>query len=369
MTKEDAAGRRVSTTDERHLTAASESGALRVTVVVPVRDETSSVPALVRSLREQTYSPAEVIIVDGGSTDDTVALARELTKDDDRFRVIEAGEATPGRGRNVGIAAARNDWIALIDAGIRAEPTWLERLVEVAMSNSEIELVYGNVEAVTETRFERYAALTYPAPKEFRGGGWMRGRCTPCSLMRREIWERAGGFPDLRVSEDLFFMERVERLGVKTGWSPRATVWWQLQPTLARTWRKFVLYSRHNVWAGRAYDWQYGVGRQYAVALVLVLLAVFHSVWWLVLLVLGFAARVAKSIYRHREGRGLRWALDPVQFAAVAVITLTVDFATLVGWAQALSQPPPESIRRAALLARGKHADELRGMATESKGL
>lgn len=340
-----------------------------VAVVVPVRDEEGSVEALVRSLNEQTLAPAMIAIVDGGSVDDTVALARHLTIDDDRFRVIEAGEATPGRGRNVGIAAARSEWIALIDAGIRAEPTWLERLVEIAASDPEIELVYGNVEVITETRFERYAALTYPAPKELRGGGWMRGRCTPCSLMRREVWERVGGFPDLRVSEDLFFMERVERLGVKTGWAPRATVWWQLQPTLARTWRKFVLYSRHNVWAGRAYDWQYGVGRQYTVALALVLLAGLHSAWWLVPLALGFAARVAKSIYRHREGRGLRWALDPVQFVAVAVITLTVDLATLIGWAQALSQPPPESIRRAAVLARGMRADESRGTTMESEGL
>lgn len=319
---------------------------LPVTVVAPMRNEGSSVAVLIRSLKAQTYPVTEVILVDGGSTDDTVIRAGESVDGDGRFRIIEAGEATPGRGRNIGIAAARCDWIALIDAGIRAEPTWVERLVAVVERDPAVEVVYGNVEAVVDTRFERYAALTYPAPKQMRAGELMRAPCTPSSLLHRRIWERAGGFPDLRVSEDLFFMERVERTGAKIGWAPKATVWWQLQPTLARTFRKFVLYSRHNVWAGRAYDWQYGVGRQYAVALVLVVLALAHSFSWLVPLALGFAARVAKSIWRHRDGRGLLWALDPVQFVCVAVIILTVDVATLVGWADAVLRSPPYSMRQ-----------------------
>ena len=91
----------------------------KVSVVIPVRDEVDSLPELIASLQSQTFPPAEVVIVDGGSTDETVALARQLTADDDRFRVVEAGEATPGRGRNIGISAARHDWIALSDAGNR----------------------------------------------------------------------------------------------------------------------------------------------------------------------------------------------------------------------------------------------------------
>lgn len=315
---------------------------MRVTVVAPMRDEGRSVLALIASLRKQTLPPAEIILIDGGSTDETVALARRATGGDGRFRVIEAGDATPGRGRNVGIAAARNDWIALIDAGIEAEPTWLERLVAVVKRDPSVEVVYGNVETVARTRFERYAALTYPAPKHLRDGGWMRAPCTPSSLLHRRVWREVGGFPDLRVAEDLFFIERVAAAGTRIGWAPGATVWWQLQPTLARTFRKFVLYSRHNVWAGRAYHWQHGVARQYAIVLLLVVLAAAYGVWWLAPLALGFAARVARSIWRHREGRGLLWALDPVQFVCAAAIILTVDIATLLGWGQAVMRRPPE---------------------------
>jgi hypothetical protein len=159
--------------------------------------------------------------------------------------------------------------------------------------------------------------------------------------MRREVWRRAGGFPDMRAAEDLIFMERVEAQGARTRWAPRANVRWQLQPNLARTFRRFALYSKHNVWAGRQRFWHYGVARQYAVALAFVALAFAHSPWWLAVPAAGLGARAALSVWRRREGRGLAWALNPVRLAGVCLVLLAVDMATFVGWAQALLRGAP----------------------------
>ncbi|MDQ1522792.1 MAG: hypothetical protein QOE47_716 [Pyrinomonadaceae bacterium] len=315
--------------------AATTAGEFAVSLVVPVRNEEASLPALVESIRRQTHQPAEVIVVDGGSTDATVRVARALADDYKVLRVIEAEEATPGRGRNIGIGAARCEWVALTDAGIKLEPAWLKNLIAVARADSEVSVVYGNYEAAAGSFFERCAALVYLPPKTERAGGRLRGPSIASALLRREVWEAAGGFPDLRAAEDLFFMEEIKRLDFKTGYAPRATVWWQLQPTLAKTFRKFVLYSRHNVWAGRQWDWHYGLARQYAVWLVFVALACVHKWYWLVVPIAGTLARAAKSIYARREGRGLAWLLNPAQFAGVVFVMLTVDLATFVGWAQA----------------------------------
>ena len=320
---------------------AGRPSALAVAVVVPVRNEEPSLPALVASLRAQTFAPSEIVIVDGGSTDATVEVGRRLAGGDPRFRIIEAGAATPGRGRNVGTAAARSEWVAYTDAGIRVEPTWLERLVREVERDPALEVVYGNYEPLAATPFERAAAVAYAAPKQERPGGRMRGPFIASSLVRREVWRRVGGFPDLRAAEDLMFMERVAAAGCKTGWSPTATVWWQLQPTLARTYARFALYSKHNVWAGRQRFWHYGVARLYAFALVCFALALAHSPWWLAVPALGLVARAAKSVWRHREGRGLRWLLNPARLLYVVVITLTLDLATFAGWAQALLSRPP----------------------------
>jgi hypothetical protein len=152
------------------------------------------------------------------------------------------------------------------------------------------------------------------------------------------VWEAVGGFPDLRAAEDLFFMEHIKRLNFKTSWAPRATVWWQLQPSFKRTFRKFALYSRHNVWARRQWDWHYRLARQYVVGLIFFVLALAHSPWWLAFPVLGLFARAARAIYRLREGRSLAWLFNPVQLAGVVLVILTIDLATFVGWAQALWQ-------------------------------
>ncbi|HXG68173.1 MAG TPA: glycosyltransferase [Blastocatellia bacterium] len=320
---------------ERHHQHAIETRTpIMVSLVVPVRDEAATIQTLLDSIAAQSRQPDEVVFVDGGSVDDTVARLRDAGLRDNRIRVIEAGDATPGRGRNVGIAAARCEWIALTDAGIRLEPQWLEKLVEAVRRDPAVEVVYGNYEPAAASFFERCAALAYVAPKAERPGGRMRGPSTASSLLRREVWEAAGGFPDLRAAEDLIFMERVRERGCKVAWAAEATVWWQLQPTLGKTFRKFRVYSRHNVRAGWQRYWHYGVARQYLIGLLGVMLAAAHSPWWLALPVAGFLARVAKSIWMRREGRGVWQLLNPFQFAGVGIILLAIDLAMFLGWWQ-----------------------------------
>jgi glycosyltransferase involved in cell wall biosynthesis len=315
----------------------------RVSLVVPVRDEGAGLPALLGYIRAQTRRPDEIVFADAGSRDRTGELLRGAAASDPSIRVVEAGEGTPGRARNAAISAARNEWIALTDAGIRLEPDWLERLVAVAERDPSVEVVYGNFEIAADTFFERCAALAYPPVKVERPGGRMRAPSIASALMRRDVWRQVGGFPDLRAAEDLIFMEGIERRGFSVAWEPRATVWWELRPDLASTFKKFVLYSRHNVWAGRARHWHHGVARQYALVSVFLLLAALHSAWWLAGVALWIAARTFRSVWRRREGRPLSWALSPAQFAGVAAIILTIDLATFVGWAQALVSRPPSA--------------------------
>src|SRR5215210_5884308 len=159
---------------------------LRISLVVPVRNEEGSLARLVSSVRAQTRRPDEVLLVDGGSTDRTVELARELAAGDERFRIVEAGAASPGRGRNVGASEARHPWLAFTDAGIGLDPEWLERLAEKVEEEPGTEVVYGNFEPLARTFFERCAAVAYVPPKSPHEGGAVRGPSIASSLVRRE---------------------------------------------------------------------------------------------------------------------------------------------------------------------------------------
>jgi glycosyltransferase involved in cell wall biosynthesis len=309
---------------------------LFISLVIPVRNESATIGDLIDSVSAQTYSPDEIIFVDGGSVDDTMAKLYPQSQMDERIRVIEAGEATPGRGRNIGIASARNDWIALTDAGIRLEPDWLENLVKVVEKNPEVKFVYGNYEPAVSSFFEGCAALAYLPPKRQTPAGEMRWPFIASSLMHRDVWRSVGGFPDLRAAEDLIFMKQVQDRGFTIGWAPKATVWWKLRPTFSSTFDKFVLYSKHNVLAGWQRYWHYGVAKQYLAGLCLASLSVIHSPWWLFVLFAGVAARAAKSIWQKRENRGFLWFLNPAQFACVLAIMTSIDLAMFAGWGQAM---------------------------------
>ncbi|MBK6799465.1 MAG: hypothetical protein IPG76_22510 [Acidobacteria bacterium] len=168
----------------------------------------------------------------------------------------------------------------------------------------------------------------------------MRGPAIVSVLLRRSVWQKVGGFPDWRAAEDLEFMRRVEQAGFKIAWAPEATVWWQLRPDLWSTFKKFVLYSKHNAWAGQQRYWHHGLARQYFAWLIFLILAVLHSPWWALVPGIGYLGRVAKSIWIRREGRGILWALNPMQFLGVMVILLTIDLATFLGWIQSKFQSP-----------------------------
>lgn len=313
----------------------SDSKKTQISLIVPLKNETESLSALIESINRQTLPPDEIILVDGGSTDGTAALARELIGADARYRIIEAGDATPGRGRNVGTENARNDWIAYTDAGIRLEIDWLEQLALKAAENPDAAIVYGNYAPVADRHFERVATVVYVAPLNAQG---IRDRCIASSLMKKEVWSVVGGFPDFRASEDGAFMEAAEREGFKHVFAPGAKVYWSLSRGWLATFRKFALYSKHSVLAGRQGHWHYGILRQYVIVSLFVAFTLLHSWFWLAVVLLWLAARTFKKMLPHRREAGAGIFFNPLFIFEAALLILTIDLATFIGWYQALTQ-------------------------------
>jgi dolichol-phosphate mannosyltransferase len=96
----------------------------QVSVIVPVLDEAARIEPCLRGLLAADATVAEILVVDGGSRDGTVARVRELTAGDPRVRVIDAAPVPAGWngkawGLAAGLRAARSDWVATIDADVR----------------------------------------------------------------------------------------------------------------------------------------------------------------------------------------------------------------------------------------------------------
>ena len=308
---------------------------LKVSLVIPVFNESQNIEFLLKTIKEQTFQPEEIILVDGGSKDNTVQLIKEFMINEPRLQIIEEERAMPGKGRNIGTELANNEWIAYTDAGIKLDKHWLENLVKKIAQNPALAIVYGNFSPLVENFFEKCAAISYvPSQKS----GHIRTKSIASCLLKKEVWKKAGGFPDWRATEDLVFMEKAETLGFPIDFAPEAMVYWHLRPDLRSTYKKFELYSKYNVWAGRQAFWHYGILRQYTVMVLVILFAVLFSWYWLLLIPLWICARVAKRIYSHKQEFGIKTLFNPAIFCMVVVITLVIDAATFSGWLKALFQ-------------------------------
>ena len=100
---------------------------MNVSVIVTVKNEGEAIRPLLDSLVRQTRPADEVVVCDGGSTDETPAILAEY---EGRLplRVIVAPGSNISQGRNQAIAAAAGPIIAATDAGVVLSPDWLEAI-------------------------------------------------------------------------------------------------------------------------------------------------------------------------------------------------------------------------------------------------
>ena len=95
--------------------------------------------AMISSLKAQTFSDFEVIIIDDCSTDGSLAEAKSVVGEDARFCFLQTKRNSgPGVTRNIGMDAARGEYITFIDSDDQYHPEYLERLVTATDGGKDI---------------------------------------------------------------------------------------------------------------------------------------------------------------------------------------------------------------------------------------
>jgi len=183
-----------------------------VSIVATVLNEAEDIGRVVPSLLAQEPPAAEVIVVDGGSTDGTWEWLEAAHAKDARLVAIRDETCSlkyfPGpvaRGRNVAIRAAKWNVIACADAGSTYAPDWLGNLTaplvdgkaEYALGGSCIDLAEHTVWDVAAAPFFSIKLSANEPTKSSNGRS---------VAFTRQLWERIGGFPEsVLVGEDTLF--------------------------------------------------------------------------------------------------------------------------------------------------------------------
>ena len=170
----------------------------RVSIVMTVRNDAVGCAVTLDSVIAQTRLPDEMIVVDGGSCDATIALIEEYAQRHPWLRLIRADGVNIAQGRNIGIVAARGDVIATSDAGCRAEPQWLERLV-APLESGEAQVAAGFYQPDCDSPFEEVvAALCFPALEKINPDTFLPSSRSVAFL--KQAWQAVGGYPEDRKS-------------------------------------------------------------------------------------------------------------------------------------------------------------------------
>lgn len=185
---------------------APDTPAPKVSVVVPARNAARFIGDALQSVRAQTFTDWELIVIDDGSTDATASIAEELGGD--RCTVLRQPHRGSGLSRNVGLAMARGELIAHLDADDVWPSDRLEHLVAALDANTTLDAVFGlAVEFADADAPPMMRVITEP---QFV-------RLGTTGVVRRSAHDRVGGFTSTQSADQLDWTGRLLALGMRTG--------------------------------------------------------------------------------------------------------------------------------------------------------
>ena len=138
-----------------------------ISVCATVKNEAGVVEELISDLKGQTRLPDEVVVVDGGSTDGTAQRLAAGLDGWTALKLIDYPGSNIAQGRNRAVAASSGEVVALLDAGLRLKPEWLESLAGPLESQRSVDVVFGYVLSRPTRFFEAVlGAVTIPDESE-----------------------------------------------------------------------------------------------------------------------------------------------------------------------------------------------------------
>jgi glycosyltransferase involved in cell wall biosynthesis len=208
----------------------------RVSVVIPTYNSAAYLASTIESIRAQTFADWELVLLDDGSSDDSVAISEAFARQDSRIRAVvgEHGGISSARNRGFQQTHPQSEFVTFLDADDTWEPEALALLVHALETHPECPAAHGLARAVDrdgrqfadddlmesmrhrrEIRNGGYVDLPVSAPTSFEAELVRNYVVTPgTSLVRRRVFESLGGFaPTTTPCDDWDMNLRIARHG------------------------------------------------------------------------------------------------------------------------------------------------------------
>jgi glycosyltransferase involved in cell wall biosynthesis len=301
---------------------------LPVSFILTTLNEESTIEAFFQSLEAGSTLPAEIVICDGGSSDRTIDILRNISIDGVSIIVMQENGATIARGRNTAINRCSYEILAISDAGCTLDNDWLTLITAPLLDSEEVDVVSGGYRYGVNKPFHACAAAAeidirkrpiesfLPSSRSF--------------ALRKKAFNEAGQYPEYLsfAGEDTFLCLELKRQGKNFYPQLDAQVTW---------------YPRSNAKSYIKQHFLYGVGdgesgsnkARYTTLQIKLLLFVGFCVSIVVQPWCAFAAPLGLLIYYYRLYPKYDWKKVPLTRSLCAfALVLIKDAATLIGYAK-----------------------------------
>ena len=200
---------------------------MKVSLVITIFNEESSIDYLLDAIQKQTTAPDEIIFVDGGSTDTSIKILskwKEKPFFKKRLQILEK-KGNRSIGRKFAIKNAKHPWIAITDAGCIPDKNWLKELIKEQKKSNTV-VIAGYYFGIPKTAFEE-AVIPYVLvmPDKINPINFLPA--TRSMMIKKETWKKLGGFDKkLNHNEDYAFAKKIESENIPRSFTKKAQVGW-----------------------------------------------------------------------------------------------------------------------------------------------
>ncbi|MBD3676676.1 MAG: glycosyltransferase [Planctomycetaceae bacterium] len=203
-------------------------------VVLPVYNAAETLHECLESIRAQTLSDWELVVVNDGSDDGSEEILTEVSVRNDRIKVVSPGRITLVPAINLGYQTATADLIARMDADDIMHPERLEKQVEFLRQHQEIDVLATQVslfpKEILQEGYREYVrwqnnCLT---PEEIADNIFVESPlANPSVMYRRKVYETFGPYRDGLFPEDYEFWLRLHAAGINMAKLPEVLLEWR----------------------------------------------------------------------------------------------------------------------------------------------
>jgi glycosyltransferase involved in cell wall biosynthesis len=261
-----------------------------VSLICTVLNEAKSIRDFLDSIVSSDCYPAEVVVVDGGSSDGTAEIVRSYQRSMGSRLPIKLvvdlscnRKVTPSpvaKGRNVAIANSSHEVIACTDAGCVLNKNWLDLITGPLRHDLGNDVVGGWYISDARTFLEKCIANVFLVPPQ----KVKHDNFLPSSrsiAFRKPVWEKVGGYPETSLTaEDTLFILRLREVGIRITCVPEALVRWRMKRSIGDFIRLVYGYGFGDGFNRILFDGVIRACTRLSIALFLLVIAFLISPWF-----------------------------------------------------------------------------------------